>query len=91
MECNQGNKAQVNPVELSKPSKPHDDAIDEDKKSKSSSLDTWSSDENTADHFSLLELQDNFASAIYKVDSLDQKVASLDSKLDQKLQVLNLS
>lgn len=68
------------------PSEPQDDNGDEDdKKLESSTSDTGSSDENIEHPFALLELQDNLASCVSQVDSLDKTVANLDSKIDQKV------
>lgn len=54
---------------------------DVDHKSKSSTLDTRSSDENTTDPFALLELRDNVATENSTVDKVTQQVADLESKL----------
>ncbi|CAI9271093.1 unnamed protein product [Lactuca saligna] len=83
---NQGNGVRVNPTDNPSPPEPQDDNGDaDDKKSESFTSNTGSSDENIADPFSLLELQDNFAAAVSKVDSLDKVVAHINSKADQKV------
>ncbi|CAI9277159.1 unnamed protein product [Lactuca saligna] len=57
LESDQGNGAQANSIDDSKPSKHHDDVNnDDDKKSKSSTSGTGSSGENIASPFALLEL-----------------------------------
>lgn len=90
LENNQGNETQANPFNDSKTSERHDDAKNEDfKQPKSSSSDTGSSGKNIANPFSILELRDNVASTITKVDSLNKKVAGLDSKIDQKVSSLD--
>lgn len=84
---NQGNKTKTNPS----PSKPLDDndGDNNDNKSESSTLDTVSSSKNIADLFALLELQDNVVCPISTVDSLDNIVAQLESKLDKKVSSLD--
>ncbi|CAI9268856.1 unnamed protein product [Lactuca saligna] len=83
LESDESNEAQANPVDNSMPSKPHNDANNDDQKTyESSTSDIGSSTENIEDPFALLELRANVALAIFKVDSLDQKVIGLDLKLD---------
>lgn len=91
MESDEGKKAQANPLDNSKPSEPHGGDDDDDKKSEITTLVTRSLGENIADHLALLELRNNVASAIYKVDSLDQNVTGLVMKIDHKVTVMNLS
>lgn len=77
---NQGIETKSNPAENTKIFKPWDD-----KKSESSTSDIGSSDENISNPFALLELWDNVAASVSKVDSLDKTIAQLDSKIDQKV------
>ena len=87
MKINQGNEAQANPIDDSKPYKNHNN--DDDKKYENSTSDIGSSGENISNHFDLFELRGNVASAITIVDSLDQKVIGLDLKIDQKVTSLD--
>ncbi|CAI9278490.1 unnamed protein product [Lactuca saligna] len=67
----QDKEAQDTPVDDSKPCEPNSDENEDDKKTKSSTLETKSLDENIAYPFSLLETRDNISLPNSKVDSLD--------------------
>ncbi|CAI9296547.1 unnamed protein product [Lactuca saligna] len=60
-----------------------------DHKSKTSTSDTGSSDENIVDPFALLELRDNVAIAYSEVGKVTQQVAGLKSKLDLVLKSMS--
>ncbi|CAI9277347.1 unnamed protein product [Lactuca saligna] len=81
----QENQVQGTLVDDSRPLEPNDDGNEDDKKSKSSTSDTGSSDENVADPFSMLEVRDRIVFSNSKVDKVDLKVIGLDMKLDQKV------
>ena len=82
MKGNQGDKPQDTLIVDSKPTKPNDGDNEDHNKSKSSTSNTGSADDNIADPFFLLELWDNITSMNTKVDTLDQKVEVLGIKHD---------